>query len=162
MEKSKNTKTASDSLKQYAENDGINEFIDSDDEPLEETNQESEVEVEEEVITERILGTTPVARLTLGSISLALGHPVDGFTSLPTWAPADQPLLADPSVRDEPVQAQSGIGSTSIISHASDTSRYGQTTPHLFLRHKWSSIELEVLSINLTISKHLLLRPHKK
>lgn len=129
VEKSKNTKTASDSLKQYAENDGINEFIDSDDEPLEETNQESEVEVEEEVITERILGTTPVARLTLGSISLALGHPVDGFTSLPTWAPADQPLLADPSVRDEPVQAQSGIGSTSIISHASDTSRYGQTTP---------------------------------
>lgn len=125
----KRSERASSSLKQHLSQSGIDEFVDSDDE------QSLEEEIEEEVVDsnvqEREAGSTPVARLTLGSTSLALGHPVDGFTSLPAWTPADQPLLVDPKERDDPIQSQGGAGSTGAISskHISDFGRYGQTVP---------------------------------
>lgn len=73
------------------------QFGDSD---SEEAQEELESESEEE-LSSQPSEITPLAKLTLGSTSLVLGHPVDGYQSLPEWTPLDQPLLADPSVRDE-------------------------------------------------------------
>lgn len=44
---------------------------------------------------------TPIVDLTLGSNSLTLGHPVDGFITLPQWSDKKSPYKVDPSVRDE-------------------------------------------------------------
>lgn len=57
--------------------------------------------------------TVPIIDLVLGSTSLALGHPVDGFQSLPQWTPASQPLPVESSARDDAVP-ESATPSTGI------------------------------------------------
>lgn len=68
------------------------------------------------------VSTVPIINLLLGSPSLVLGHPVDGFQSLPEWTAPGQPLLADPSVRDDAVP-DLGKNAVTSISHVAMKNR---------------------------------------
>lgn len=73
------------------------------------SNDEDFETLNEDVTTEKISKSpaptratvVPVIDLLLGSASLALGHPVDGFQSLPDWTPVGEDLPVESSVRDE-------------------------------------------------------------
>lgn len=131
--------SASDLLKQHVHKDGVEEFVDSDDDSSDiQTSPDKEFSNAFANISsntndlssegDNLAGGIPLARLTLGSTSLALGHPVDGFTSLPAWTPADQALLEDPSVRDELIPT-AGAGSSGMLSSTgTNLGRYGQSS----------------------------------
>lgn len=76
-----------------------------------------------------ITTTTPIVDLILGSTSLVLGHPVDGFQRLPNWTKKDSPLRADPSVRDEIVSRPTTqpVRSISNVTSAASAARSRQS-----------------------------------
>lgn len=70
--------------------------------------------------TKNGVGITPVGNLTLGSGSLVVEHPLDGYQPLPPWCHIDQ--LVNPSVRDEVIPDQPAVNSSSSMAMKNATS----------------------------------------